>query len=621
MFPPRFHERRAWPGLDGWLLICLNTAMWTLSTLRGGTGFEDFQLVLTLATALWLLWASSQRSYVPEAVPAASGVRPLVVVPTHNNAGTIADIVARCIVAHPEVLVIDDGSTDGTGALAEEAGGTLVTHPSNLGKGAALETALEWAAQHGYSHIIAIDADGQHYPEDLPAFLAAVRAEPNAIHAGVRDMSESPKDSTYARANSNFWVWVETSYWIGDTQCGFRAYPVAPIRSLALPPSRYQWEVEVLVRAAWAGVAVKDLPCRVFYPSREERVSSYRKVRDTILVTWTNATLVAARILWPPRWLRVQPRSSWTDAARGSLLGWRLVILSLRVLGRRTLHLLVVPLAGFYWLFAGTQREAIERYLVRRFPEATAWQRRRMAYRVMLNFARSLIDRFVMLIHGPSSIPIDRTEAQGAKSTVYGGSGLLLITAHVGNSDLVGASLRGKNSRRVNLMLHAQASDPYMMLFREYAGENAPNIIALASESNMASLDALRALRRDEVVALKGDRRVDDRTAKVTLLGAPARMPTGPFLLAALSNAEVVVMAAFMEPDGRYKVVSTDPRRYSFASRKSRDADLQRWAQELADTLGGWTERWPLQWYNFHDVWDMAPTEDSGSTEVSAATP
>ena len=194
-----------WPGPDGAIALLASTAVVLAAIFGPDQGVAGPAMVAVAGTLAWLVATRPDRPALP-AGPAE--IRPLVVIPTHGNAGTVGDVVARSRAILPDVLVVDDGSPDDSAMAAAAAGATVVRHPENRGKGAALETALRWAATHGFSHVVAIDADGQHHPEDLPAFLDALRAEPGAIQAGVRDMSEAPRGAVYARMNSNFWVAV-----------------------------------------------------------------------------------------------------------------------------------------------------------------------------------------------------------------------------------------------------------------------------------------------------------------------------------------------------------------------------------------------------------------------------
>lgn len=599
--------RARFPGGDGWTLILLQAAAMGVAASRQ---LEGMGLPVALVSALagvYLLGTAVSRRAAPRLdLRPTTTVRPLVVVPVRNNAGTIAAVVRGCLAHTADLLVVDDGSTDRSGELALAEGARVIRHATNLGKGAALQTALLDAAERGYSHIVALDADGQHLPSEVPSFLNAVASRPAAIVAGCRDSVSMPRGARGARANSNFWTWVETGRHVGDTQCGFRAYPVQATLGLALVPSRYQWEVEVLVRAIWSGVPVVDLPCAVWYPPPSERVSSYRKVLDTARVTWLNVQLVLERIFWPPRWLSPTPRDSWRGEHRGFLLGWRLLFWILRLFGRRVVQLAVKPVVLFYWLLlGGSQRRGLDAYLRRRFPGASAPRLAVHRLRLLASFAGSLVDRFHLLLNGSEGITFDRSGVPGPRDHMYGDratSGLMVVTAHVGNSDFASSALQ-ETGRRAHLLVHRAPTDPYFQLVQETLGERAPRFIALEDGAQHASITALRALRAGDVVAVKADRVVDDRAATVDFLGSPMRLPTGPWVLAALSGAPVVVLGCFRTGPSTYRFEAVGPRIYRFTDRASREADLARWAQELADVLAVWTERHPHQWYNFFDPW------------------
>ncbi len=532
-------------------------------------------------------------------------MKPLVVIPSKDNVGTIAEVARRCLEYVPDVVVVDDGSADGTGRAAAELVEVL-THEENLGKGAAITTALRHAAARGFSHLIAVDADGQHLPEDLPLFLEAMRKDPWAIHLGVRDMSTAPGSSQFGRKFSNFWIWVETGHHVGDSQTGYRVYPVEPVLSLALPKGRYEWEVEVLTRALWAGIAVRDVSCRVFYPPEEERVSSFRPFWDNLRISLLNTRLVLGRMLWPPRWVnRVpEPGGTWQGGHRGRLWGWRFFSSLVALTGRWPAYAGMVILASFYYLMGSDHRRGCVAYLRRRFPEAGALELQSKCWQTFYVFACSLIDRFLAMHHGAQAFCYERESTEAAQE-LLAERGAIILSAHLGNPDLGAAALRATSpvQRQVNLISYQAGGDPYVVLMRELLGESAPRVIALNEGNDMASLEVVRALRRGEIVAIKADRTVDDRMVEVPFLGGTIELPSGPFLLAALSKAPVFILGCFKESAGTYKVIATEPRTYRFTSRKDRQQDLQRWGAEFAAQLEQWTERWPLQWFNFHDPW------------------
>lgn len=219
-------------------------------------------------------------------------------VPCLDSEATVGAVV-RALAAQLPVIVVDDGSRDGSALAAEEAGATVVRHPHNQGKGAALRSGLAAARERGFTHAVSVDADGQHLAADLPALLAASIAEPRALVVGARDFAvpNVPGASKFGRNFSNFWVRLETGQALSDTQSGYRVYPVVETLALEVPPSRFEWEVEVLVRAAWAGLPLVDVPVSVHYPPAEERLSHYRGFVDSARISWLHTRLVTRWIL------------------------------------------------------------------------------------------------------------------------------------------------------------------------------------------------------------------------------------------------------------------------------------------------------------------------------------
>jgi predicted LPLAT superfamily acyltransferase/uncharacterized protein (DUF2062 family) len=242
---------------------------------------------------------------------AVQPLRPLCVFPVYNHAATLPPLVREARARMADVLVVDDGSTDADLAdLLAGADVTVVRHATNRGKGAALLTALAFAREHGFSHLVALDADGQHAPADLPRFLEAIRRAPQALVLGVRDFAvpHVPRSSRFGRAFSNFWIAIETGVVCADTQCGFRAYPVAHVSQLPLAGRRYDFEVEVLARGFWAGLPLAEVPVATWYAPPGSRISHFHKVRDNLRLSRTHARLVLRR-LWPWPVRRLVPRA------------------------------------------------------------------------------------------------------------------------------------------------------------------------------------------------------------------------------------------------------------------------------------------------------------------------
>ena len=208
------------------------------------------------------------------------------------------------------VLLVDDGSGP---ACAEELrrlaaadpGVRLLRLPENQGKGAAVLAGLKAAAAAGFTHALQIDADGQHDSTDVPRFVAAALAEPAALVCGRPLFDASvPRHRLYLRYLTHVMVWLNTlSFDIPDSMCGLRVYPLAvvlPVLEAEPPGHRMDFDVEVLVRLHWRGVAMRWLPTRVRYPL--DGLSHFRLVRDNGLITAMHTRLFFGMLRRAP-WL------------------------------------------------------------------------------------------------------------------------------------------------------------------------------------------------------------------------------------------------------------------------------------------------------------------------------
>lgn len=229
-------------------------------------------------------------------------MRPCILIPCFNHSATVA-AVARAARAHGPVLIVDDGSTM---PLPELPDCTVLRLERNGGKAAALRAGFQRAIEFGFTHAITMDADGQHFAEDLPKFLALAAAQPEALAVGVRDFFAAgcPAHRRRSNAVSTFWYRVETGVRLGDTQCGFRCYPLALVRRLTVRASRYAYELEFMVRAAWVGTPVVAVPVKCTYLPEISRMSHFRPVKDLAHITIMNIGLVL-QSWFVPRSLRV----------------------------------------------------------------------------------------------------------------------------------------------------------------------------------------------------------------------------------------------------------------------------------------------------------------------------
>ena len=209
----------------------------------------------------------------------------IALIPAYNEARFIADVV-KGAAKHLPVVVVDDGSSDGTGAAAALAGAKVVSHGRNQGKGKALLTGFDYAIQRGVDAAITLDADGQHDPDEIPLFVEAFRAGQGDIIIGQRTYSEMPAKSQFGnRVGSVLLRWAMGRS-IPDNQSGYRLFSLEAMRQVRPTSTRFEAEVEMLLRADFAGLEVGWVPIKTIY---NDKKSHFRPGQDSALflkMTW-----------------------------------------------------------------------------------------------------------------------------------------------------------------------------------------------------------------------------------------------------------------------------------------------------------------------------------------------
>jgi glycosyltransferase involved in cell wall biosynthesis len=218
--------------------------------------------------------------------PAPPRSRVLALVPAFQAERSVGAVVSGLLRElswsdEPRVVVVDDGSTDGTAEAAERAGATVLRHAENQGKGAALRTGFSFARERGFDAAVTVDADGQH-PPDEAARVALHPAPRTALVLGVRDLRRdgAPLANRFSNGFSNVFLSWFGGIPLRDTQCGLRRYPVSETLELGVRANGYAFEAEALLTAARLGWRIDELPVRVVYPPEDERVSHFHALRD-----------------------------------------------------------------------------------------------------------------------------------------------------------------------------------------------------------------------------------------------------------------------------------------------------------------------------------------------------
>jgi len=209
----------------------------------------------------------------------------VAIIPAYNEARTIREVAERTLRNLPDVIVVDDGSTDGTHAELSGLPLTVISNPANMGKGASLCRGFALALGEGADAVITLDGDSQHRPEDIPRFLEAAQAQPDSIIIGARlwDREKVPPLRYIGNRFANFWVAWAAGSPVADSQSGFRLYPAGVLRRVPVlggANARFAFESEILIEAGRAGVRISAVPIAALYPP-DARPSHYRPTLDT----------------------------------------------------------------------------------------------------------------------------------------------------------------------------------------------------------------------------------------------------------------------------------------------------------------------------------------------------
>lgn len=274
--------------------------------------------------------------------------QPLIVIPLYNHAATIKHVAEESLKFCKDVMVVDDGSTDLGIHKIEKLPVNIIHFKKNKGKGAAITAAAEWAAENKFTHIITIDADGQHYPHDIPRLIEAALQNPNAIIIGKRKFDDNDTDipaySKFGRKFSGFWAKVQTSQKIIDMQSGYRVYPLSVFGKFKIYTKRFTFEIEIIIKAIWSGFKVEEIDVDVHYPDRKDRISHFKLFTDNARLSILN-TYLTIRAMLPV------PHRKYIENKKGEIISlnpFKVVVEQMKK-KENPFHLAVSAAWGSFW--------------------------------------------------------------------------------------------------------------------------------------------------------------------------------------------------------------------------------------------------------------------------------
>lgn len=200
-----------------------------------------------------------------------------VIIPTYNESSAVAGIVAQVMAQGLFVLVVDDGSTDDTIAVARAAGAQVLGNPRNLGKGASLIRGFDYALSEGFDSVVTMDGDGQHLAQDLPFFIRLAQFSNSGIIIGNRMLRA--KNMPAVRYVTNIvmsWIIsVVSGQKIPDTQCGFRLIKRQVLEAVKLHTAKYETESELIIEASRKGFKIESVPIKSVYSGERSKINPF----------------------------------------------------------------------------------------------------------------------------------------------------------------------------------------------------------------------------------------------------------------------------------------------------------------------------------------------------------
>ena len=285
---------------------------------------------------------------------------------------------------------------------------------------------------------------------------------------------------------------------------------------------------------------------------------------------------------------------------RGNALGFWFFRASLRCFGLRGTYGLLYIVCAYYAAFDRTAVRAAMAYVKRRFPERAAWRQRVDVYRLFISQGKNLIDRHYLIAGvGRFTVPV---EGEAALREVMGGErGVVLVTAHVGNWQMVMESL-GEFQRKVHLVMRPEDNPAVRESLQ--VGAQGPSIAIISPEGFLGGVvETMNALGRGDVVSLMGDRSYGFSPVEVEFLGGRAWFASGAFHMAAMAGCPAVVLLSAKTGVHEYEVALAAVTHPRYQPGVPKAGQLRAWVQEFARTLEVYLDKHPYQCFLFYDIW------------------
>lgn len=557
---------------------------------------------------------------------------PCFLIPCYNHGKTIVAVVDTLIRDfNYAIIIVDDGSEAETqniiNDLAETT--TIVRLAENQGKGGAVMAGLKQAKTLGFSHVLQIDADGQHDLNSLVILIENAQKYPQALISGRPVYDESvPKGRLYGRYITHFWVWVETlSFEIKDSMCGFRSYPVDSLNEVITNyqlGTRMDFDIEVMVKSFWSDIEIRFIDTKVIYP--EDGISHFQPFADNVRISKMHTWLVFGMLKRLPKLLTRKNRlqknlTHWSKQREsGTYYGMKLLLAIYSVFGRQVFKLCLKPVMLYYSLFAKQSIEASNVYLGNLKKYAAlhdiALPKNLTVYQHLSSFAQTMLDKLAawkgdfntnnLTIHNEEVIAQAKNSARGC----------VILGSHLGNLELFRALSKRHKNLKINALVFTEHAQRFNAVMKAVNPDSSLNVIQVSKIGPETAIMLDQKIEDGEWIVIVGDRTsasVETKVVWADFLGQKAPFPQGPFLLASILKAPVYLLFGLRDDskkEGHFDLYFESFSEQIKLPRSKREQALQDVVTQYAQRLQFYTLKAPLQWYNFFNFWKLTGTRN-----------
>lgn len=559
-----------------------------------------------------------------------SSFNPCFLIPCYNHGKTITAIVERLVrdFDYP-VIIVDDGSQAETQRVINNLATKtkVIRLAQNQGKGAAVIAGLKKAYQLGFSHVLQIDADGQHDLTSLAELIKQAQKFPHALISGRPIYDESvPKGRFYGRYITHICVWLETlSLEIKDSMCGFRCYPVELLNEVITSQrlgKRMDFDTEVMVKSFWADIEIRSIETKVIYP--EDGISHFQLFADNVRISKMHTCLLLGMLKRVPQLLTRKKRLQkslphWSKQAElGTYYGIKLLLGIYSLFGRQVFKCCLKPVMFYYSLFAKNSISISKQY-INNLKSYASDQNIQLSteltvYRHLNSFAETMLDKLAawkgdfslnnLTIHNQDIIREAKNQQRGC----------VILGSHLGNLELFRALSNRHHDLKINALVFTGHAQRFNALMKAINPDSNLNVIQVNKMGPDTAIILDQKIAAGEWVVIVGDRTsttVEKKVIWADFLGKSAPFPQGPFLLASILKAPVYLLFGLRDDSKKEAHFDLYFERFSqqiYLPRGQREQALQQVVTQYALRLQFYTLKAPLQWYNFFNFWTLTGT-------------